>query len=66
MKLIAAGVTLLRGNRQVAFVLAILVVHDDDHPAGANVGNGVVNRRERGAFARPFGDPDLGVFRRHP
>ena len=62
MKLIAVGRDFLRGDRQVAFVLAVLVVHDDDHPAGANLGDGVVNRREGAAFARAFGDPDFRVL----
>ena len=38
---------LRRRHRQIAFVLAILVVDDDDHLAGANRLEGVLDRRER-------------------
>src|SRR5204862_2999576 len=49
---------LLRGNREVAFVLAILVVADDDDAAGADGGDGIFNRRERTVrLARAFRDP---------
>ena len=59
MKLIASGVTFVGGHRQVAFVLAVLVVDDDDHPAGADGGDGLLDRRERAALAGAFGDADL-------
>jgi hypothetical protein len=35
MKLIASGRHAVGGHEQVALVLAVLVVHDDDHPPGA-------------------------------
>ena len=42
----------LRRHRQVALVLAILVVADDDHLALADVLQGLVDRGERGAGLR--------------
>ena len=47
MKLIAFGRHLLGRQRQVALVLAILVVADDDHLAGAKRVDGVFDARER-------------------
>ena len=41
------GRHLLGGHRQIAFVLAILVVDDDDHLAAADRGDGVLNRGKR-------------------
>ena len=43
------GRDLLGGDRQIAFVLAILVVDDDDHLAGANRLDGVLDAGERRA-----------------
>ena len=43
MKLMSCGRTSSRGHDQVAFVLAVLVVDDDDHAAGAE-------------FVQQFGD----------
>jgi hypothetical protein len=37
-------------HQQVAFVLAILVIHHDDHFPVANVGDDVLDRRERAVF----------------
>ena len=39
------GSDLLGGADQIAFVLAIFVVNDDDHAAVADVGNGLFNGR---------------------
>ena len=39
MKLTAAGVTNSRGHDEITFIFAVGVVHDDDHPAFAKVGN---------------------------
>ena len=55
------GRHLLGGHRQVAFVLAILVVDDDDHLAAANRGDGVFDRGERPRRAGTLGDLDLGA-----
>ena len=52
------GRDLLGGHRQIAFVLAILVVDDDDHLAAADGGDGVFDRRKR-PRARALRDPDL-------
>src|SRR4029078_13290619 len=50
---------LLVVHLQVPFVLAILVVANDDHPALAESLDGVLDSRERAVgFARPFGDLD--------
>ena len=48
-------------HRQVAFVLAVLVVDDDDHPPGADGLDGVVDRGERPLAAGPLGDAHLGL-----
>ena len=54
---------LLGGDRQVAFVLAILVVDDDDHLAGADRGDRVLDAGERtGACAAPLAMRDLACF----
>jgi hypothetical protein len=44
----------LRGHDQVAFVFAILIVHDDDHFSGANVRQNFIDRIQfhAGAFSR--------------
>ena len=55
------GPAQLRGHDEVALVLALLVVDDDDHPPAADLLDGVLDRREgrsgrdelRGAGARP-------------
>ena len=47
MKLIASGVTICGRHHQVALVLAILVVEHDDHLAGADVGDRILDRVER-------------------
>ena len=39
MKLTAAGVTNCAGHDQIAFVLAVGIIHDDDHFAVAEVGD---------------------------
>src|SRR5688572_25565134 len=59
------GRDLFRRDRQVAFVLAILIVDDDDHPAGADLLDGVVYRRKRTVLAGPFGNSNSRVFRGH-
>ena len=41
----------LRGHAEVAFVLAVLVVGEDDHPAGADLGDAVFDRDDH---VRPF------------
>jgi hypothetical protein len=41
------GGDLLRGHHEVAFVLAILIVHDDDHAAGRDVGEDFFDAVER-------------------
>ena len=43
----------LRRDRQVALVLAILVVDDDDHPALADVLDRLLDRRERRGHGHP-------------
>ena len=48
------GRHLLGGDRQVAFVLAILVVDDDDHLAAADRGDRVLDRRERARERAPL------------
>ena len=49
------GRDLLGGDRQIALVLAILVVDDDDHPAGADRVDRVLDPGERtGASAAPL------------
>ena len=40
MKLMASGVTNCGGHHEVALVLAVLVVDEDDHLARADVGDG--------------------------
>ena len=47
MKFTAAGVTNCAGHDQVAFVLAVGVVHDDDHFAAADVGDDGFDAVER-------------------
>ena len=47
MKLMTSGRDLLRRNRQIALVLAILVVDDDDHLAVADGLDRVLDGRER-------------------
>ena len=47
MKLIGLGRDLRRRHRQIAFVLAVLVVDDDDHLAGADGGDRVFDRGKR-------------------
>ncbi len=44
MKLMAVGRHLLGGHDQVALVLAVLVVGEDDHPAPADVGHGPLDQ----------------------
>ena len=46
MKLMASGVTNCAAMREVALVLAVLVVDEDDHLAGADVGDGAVDALE--------------------
>ena len=45
----------LGGHREVALVLAVLVVADDDHPAGAHVVEGLLDRGERRRLAPGVG-----------
>ncbi len=54
MKLMSSGRTQLGGHQQVAFVLAVLVVDDDDHLAGGEVGEDVLDSVEgrRGRIRR--------------
>ena len=47
MKLIASGVANCAAMRQIALVLAVLVVADDDHPPAADVLDRLLDRRER-------------------
>ena len=49
----------LRGHRQIALVLAILVVADDDHLALADVLDRLLDRRERGGCLRVAHTPTL-------
>ena len=44
------------GHRQIAFVLAILVVNDDHHLAAADRGDGVFDGRERTGALGTFSD----------
>jgi hypothetical protein len=37
----------LGGNRQIAFIFAILVIHDDEDPPGANLFDGLRNGDKR-------------------
>ena len=46
MKLIDFGRDLLGRDRQVSLVLPVLVIHHDDHLAGANGGNRLLDRGE--------------------
>ena len=58
----------LRGDRQVALVLAVLVVDDDDHAAFADVLDRGLDRRERCGHGHPCRLPReqlLDVFREH-
>ena len=64
MKLIASGVTLVGRHRQIAFVLAILVVDDDDHLAGGDGGDCASRRVAKGDERRATGRQDE-VWRRH-
>src|ERR1700752_4661778 len=43
----------LGGADQIALIFAIFVVHDDDHLAIADVGNGFVNSRNRHGLMLP-------------
>ncbi len=43
MKLMSPGVTSSAAMHEVALVLAVLVVDEDDHAPGADVGDGVVD-----------------------
>ena len=47
MKLMISGVILFGRAHEIAFIFAIFVVDDDDHAAVADVGNGLVNGRNR-------------------
>ena len=53
MKLTAFGRHLFGRQRQIAFVFAIFVVADDDHLAGADRVDRVLNRRKRPVFPSP-------------
>ena len=55
MKLMASGVTNWAAMRQVALVLAILVVDEDDHLAGAHVGDGAGDALGELRVDRPHG-----------
>ena len=44
---------LLGGADQIAFIFAIFVVNDDDHLAVADIGNGLVNSRNRHGLMLP-------------
>ncbi len=46
MKLMASGVAFSRGNDEIAFVLAVLVIHEHDHAARLEVGQGFVDGAE--------------------
>ena len=50
MKLMSSGAHFFGGHDQVAFVLAILVVEDHDHAAGADLGEDFGNRRKAHAL----------------
>ena len=54
MKLMASGVTFSAAIGQVALVLAVLVVDDDDHPAVAEGVDGVLDRGERRCVSWPW------------
>src|SRR5919108_309085 len=56
------GRHLLGGNRQIALVLAVLVVDDDDHAAVADGLDGVLDGRKRTLTA---GDTDLRILVGH-
>ena len=58
MKLTACGRDGLGGHHEVALVLAVLVVHQDDHPAGAEFVEGLVDGAE--AFGRAGHERLLG------
>ena len=45
------GRDLLRGHAEVALVLAVLVVHDDDHAAGLVLGDRLLDGRDGAALA---------------
>src|SRR5262249_20666613 len=52
-------------DRQIAFVLAVFIVANDDHATVANCLDGVLNGRERTAwFASALGDLDRLLVRR--
>ena len=68
MKLIASGGRELRGEDEVALVLAILGVDDDDHLAGADVLERLLDRAELGGRSRGLHGPVhelLDVLREH-
>ena len=46
MKLIASGVTFSAGDHQIALVLAVFVIHEDDHPALAQLLQGFFDGAE--------------------
>src|SRR5205814_8181640 len=52
------GRNLLGRDRQVALVLAVFIVNDDDHAARTEGLDGVLDAGERAAFARAFCDLD--------
>src|SRR4030095_5724055 len=54
-----------RRHRQIAFVLAIFIVDDDEHAAGVDGGDRLLDRRERAALSRAFRDSDSRRFIRH-
>ena len=67
MKLTASSRRELGGDDEVALVLAVGIVDDDDHPAGADVLDRLLDRRELAHRAQPLDvlreDVDLEVDR---
>jgi hypothetical protein len=59
------GRDLLRRNRQIAFVLPILVVDDNHHATGADDVDGLLDRRKRAAAPCTFGDTDFRALAGH-
>ena len=50
MKLTASGVAICAGDDEIAFVLAVLVIDEDEHAARLRVGNHVLDGGERGGM----------------
>ena len=52
---------LLRRNRQIAFIFAVLVIDDNQHPPGAEILQGLFDRSKWHVFLLSP-DPESGAF----